>query len=124
MNYLALDYGSRKVGLAYKIGDNPIVPSQIIDYDSAEQLFTRLQQIASEKQINQIVLGLPLTLAGKIGPQATAVQEFGTKLQQLTGLPLEYSDERLTSKLFPDQPRADSLVAANILENYLHRQTA
>ena len=45
----------------------------------------------------RIVVGLPLTMRGQTGPQAQKVQAFVRRLQELSAIPIEWIDERLTT---------------------------
>ena len=121
-NYLAIDYGEAKIGLAHKIGDNPVVPSDIIANTSVDDSLHYLANLIIEKEIDVVVIGLPLTMKGEVGSQAEIVKSFGKKLHQKTKIEVKYSDERLTSKLFPGEDD-DNLAAMNILGNYLNRNT-
>lgn len=119
-NYLAIDYGSKNIGLAIKYNSNPIVPLECLHND--QNVITNIQEIINSKNINKIIIGMPYSLSGKIGPQAQIVTEFSEKLRNLTNLPVEFIDERFSSKIVDDQlPNADSLVAYNLLESYIKR---
>ena len=88
----------------------------------------------------RMVIGLPLSLDGSIGPQARAVQEFGRALEA-AGAHIDYWDERLTTAQIERRPSRpprrgerrrpatsssprDDLVAAAILQNYLDARRA
>lgn len=120
-NILAIDYGSKNIGLAGKIGDdNPIVPYDILAND--QNTFINLDKIINEKNINFILIGMPYCLSGKSGPQAEIVQKFAQNIEDKFNLEIEFIDERLTSKLFDDQmPNSDSMVAYHLLDSYLKR---
>jgi putative Holliday junction resolvase len=68
------------------------------------------------------VVGLPLTLAGDEGAQATETREFAERLGRRVGVPVELHDERLTTRLAERTGGAaasDSVAAAHLLESYL-----
>jgi putative Holliday junction resolvase len=71
------------------------------------------------------VIGLPLSLSGDEGPQATLAREFGNQLAEIVDVPVETYDERLTTRMAEESVRAgasasaDSLAAAHLLESYL-----
>ena len=88
-----------------------------------------------DREVDRIVLGLPLEMSGNEGTMAKEVRLFGALLEQELGLPVIYEDERLTTDaaeallkergLRPPERRKlrDSLAAALILEAYLeHRR--
>lgn len=119
-NYLAIDYGSKNIGLAYKLSPDPIVPSDIIPNRQINQSIKIILKFCQKKSIHKIVIGLPLSLDGSIGPQAEIIQKFSDQLSRATDLPLVLFDERYSSKIFSvkDHP-IDNYSAAAILENYL-----
>jgi len=96
---LGVDYGERRIGLA--VSD----PSGVI----AQPLPTLLRRLgkrppvqavadlAREWQVQAIVVGLPLTLAGDESDWTREARAFGDKLGERTGLPVHFVDERMTS---------------------------
>jgi putative Holliday junction resolvase len=56
-----------------------------------------LAQIAKAQEASRIVVGLPLRLDGRHGPEAKAAQELAGRLRTASGLPVELVDERLTT---------------------------
>ena len=121
-NYLSLDYGSKKIGVAYKIGADPIVPTESITNTSKKQIMTEIVALCQDKHIDQIVIGLPLNLKGEQGHQAKATIEFKKSLQKNLAIPIALTDERFTSKIYHDTENIDSYSAAAILSNYLSYQ--
>ncbi|MFA4930705.1 MAG: Holliday junction resolvase RuvX [Patescibacteria group bacterium] len=121
MNYLALDYGSKRVGVAYKIGADPVVPTDIINYQGTDNLITQINKLVTDKNIQAIIIGLPLNLKGQKGYQAKIVVEFITALQAQVGIPIQTIDERFTSSMFSAIDNIDSYSAAEILSSYLSR---
>jgi putative Holliday junction resolvase len=51
------------------------------------------------KQVELILIGLPLRLNGQEGDMAIAVREFGKDLEQRNNIPIKFIDERFSSKL-------------------------
>ena len=100
MRTLALDYGERRVGVA--ISDptgRTALPLETIERKrGAGDLFARLDALIAEYDVGQLVLGLPLSLDGSTGPQAERTRRFGRELERRTRLPVDYLDERWTSK--------------------------
>jgi putative Holliday junction resolvase len=122
-NYLAIDYGEKNIGIAYKIGDNPIVPSDIIKNDSIKQVIQKISEIIVAKEITQLVVGMPYTLRGETGPQAEVVGKFIARLQKYTSIPIDTIDERFTSQIFTEGlDNFDSYSAGEILNSYLLRK--
>jgi putative Holliday junction resolvase len=95
---LAVDPGSKRVGLA--VSDPSGTIAQALSTEPAEPaatLASRLAQIAKAQEASRIVVGLPLRLDGRHGPEAKAAQELAGRLRKASGLPVELVDERLTT---------------------------
>ena len=56
-----------------------------------------IKRVADDEEAELIVIGLPLTMAGEIGPAARAVTEESEAIASATGRPIELFDERLTT---------------------------
>ena len=98
MRYLALDVGDRRVGLA--VGDDTFglsraLPTLRRSRRLADDVST-LARIAAQEEVDAIVIGLPLTLAGTVGAQARRTQVFAAACDAI-GLPVEMYDERNTT---------------------------
>lgn len=98
MRTLAVDPGSKRVGLA--VSDPSGTIAQALSTEPAEPaatLASRLAQIAKAQGAGRIVVGLPLRLDGRHGPEAKAAQELADRLRKASGLAVELVDERLTT---------------------------
>ena len=129
---LALDVGDRRIGVALSDPTGTLAsPLTIIERTSDDQAIGAILKIASERNAGPIIVGLPRSLDGHIGPQAEKVQAFAELLRQRSSVPVEYRDERFTtvtavhlkqeaSKRRPDRKtRYDAMAAAIILQDYL-----
>lgn len=126
MNILAIDYGKRWVGLA--IGNTKegfAVPLETIDQRKEEDMFGIFKRVCLERDIEKIIVGLPVTMAGKKGESAEAVNEFVKNLEKEIDLPIELVDERLTSKMTHGDPISfgdeHSKAAALLLMTFLEK---
>ncbi|HEY9764678.1 MAG TPA: Holliday junction resolvase RuvX [Trichocoleus sp.] len=95
---LGLDVGKKRIGVAGcdRMG---LLASGIttLECKSFEQVLTSLRNLAEERQVQVLVVGLPYTMAGELGFQARQVQKVAKRLSAALNLPVEYVDERLTS---------------------------
>jgi len=97
--------------------------------DEESDLHT-IDSIAREESIGRLVVGYPRSLSGEIGPQAKRVAAFARRLSQVTALPHDLWDERLSSVQAERSAHAagdrrrpsDDIAAAIILQAYLDRQ--
>lgn len=117
MNYLGIDYGQAKIGLAKAVSDAPIaIPFSVLKNKAT--FLEDLENIVAVEDINQLVVGYPLNLAGEVGGQAKDVDIFIEKLKFL-GLPIAKQDERFSSKSAVAKGDDDASAATLILQTYL-----
>lgn len=97
--YLALDVGSRRIGVA--VSDELGLTAQpVLTLDrraSRREDLRSLARLCRRFGVAGIVVGNPLHLSGESSPQAAKIQAFADELGELTGLPVHLWDERLTS---------------------------
>lgn len=108
-------------------------PLTIIDRTDEQPGIAAILAIIDQNQVGGIVVGLPISMNGNIGPQAEKVQGFARELSQHTKLPLEFRDERLTTVAAQRlirmtrknrKVRDDAVAAALILQGYLDEKMA
>lgn len=134
--YLGLDVGERRIGVALSDASGWMASAlTTVAARPEEQAIARIGRLAVEHAVHAIVVGLPLTMRGEVGPQATTVQRFAETLREALGLPIHLFDERLTTAaaeqllrdmgLKPEKRRQqiDQVAAAIILQDFLdHRR--
>ncbi|MFC1633469.1 Holliday junction resolvase RuvX [Planctomycetota bacterium] len=133
MRYLAIDYGTKRTGLAIcDPGETIVSPLTVLQ--SREPLSEKIAQIVEDESVEAVVLGLPLNMDGSEGPQAQLVLKFADQLQSHLHIPVYLQDERLSSfgaeeKLAPAnltkgkmKERLDAVAAAEILEAFLEQK--
>lgn len=98
MRILAVDPGSKRVGLALSDPTGTIAqPLSTVDAEPHDTLAGRLAAVAIEKQAGRIIVGLPRRMDGSYGPEAKAARELAAQLRHASRLPVELVDERLTT---------------------------
>jgi putative holliday junction resolvase len=132
MRIMALDVGDKRIGVALS---DPLgilaSPHSIIERRGESDDVAAIIQIANKYQVKQIIIGLPLSLAGAVGEQAEKVHVFTTHLVKHIDIPVELRDERMTtvsakrlmregrSKKGKHIGRDDAAAAAVLLQSYL-----
>jgi putative Holliday junction resolvase len=91
---LAVDVGSARIGLAISEGTLAL-PLETLVADA--QATTRIQEIASSRDVDVVYVGLPLNLKGEFTASTTKAIEFAQLLESV-GLVVRMIDERLTTK--------------------------
>jgi putative Holliday junction resolvase len=132
MRILALDHGTKRIGVA--ISDELKMIAQPIEFIPAEPFaafLTRLQELLRDKQVELILVGMPRNMNGSYGPAALKVQEFVAALKTAVTTPIATWDERLTSvqanrfliegnvRRDKRKEKVDKMAAAILLQSYL-----
>lgn len=132
---LGLDVGERRIGVALSDASGRLATAlTTIAATPHGQALAQLARLSAKYAVCEIVVGLPLTLRGEIGPQAALVQRFAASLEQALQLPIHLVDERLTSAaaeqllrdlgLKPEKRKQqiDQVAAALILQDFLDQR--
>ena len=99
MRILGIDYGARRVGLAISDPTRLIAqPLTTIIRDQADSWWEQLGAVITAQDVEEVVVGYPLTLSGGVSGQTAEVDRFITALKERTSVPVHRYDERLTSK--------------------------
>src|SRR5678815_2498204 len=98
MRILALDHGTRRIGVAVSDEMKMIAtPLEFIPAEPFDKVIERLQQLIREKEVELILIGMPRNMDGTFGPAAQKVKDFIAALQPHLNTPVKSWDERLTS---------------------------
>lgn len=98
MRTLAIDLGSRRIGLALSDeGARFATPLEVLTVTSPDAAIAPITAIVRREAVKRIVVGLPLNMDDTLGPQARATLQWANQLQRLTNVPVVYVDERLSS---------------------------
>jgi putative Holliday junction resolvase len=125
---LALDYGSGRTGVAISDASGTLArPLTIVRRAAARTGLAELSAIIERERPELIVVGLPLTLAGREGPQVAETTSFVGRLRERCAIPIVMEDERFTTKiargLVPGRPEGDDAAAAAVLlQGFLDRR--
>jgi len=135
MRYLAIDYGTKRTGLAICDASETIT-SPLAVINDQKGLLKKIAQIVEAENVEAIVLGLPLNMTGSESSQTRMVLKFAEQLKDHLSIPVHLQDERLSSfgaeeKLAPAdftrgkrKKRIDAIAAAEILEAFLEQKKA
>ena len=119
---LALDHGTVRVGAAICDPTGTLcTPLPVIEPPEPRSV----AELVREREVEQVVVGLPVHLSGEEGSQAALARTFAEELSAILDVPVDTYDERLTSQMADASRRAgagaarDSLAAAHLLDAYL-----
>lgn len=132
MRLLALDHGTRRVGVA--VSDELKMIASPLEYIPAEpfaDFLSRLKEILVEKEVELVLVGMPRNMDGSYGPAAEKVREFVAILSAEISVPIKTLDERLTTvsaqrsllqanvRRDKRKEKVDKTAAAILLQSYL-----
>jgi len=132
MRILALDHGTRRIGVA--VSDETKTIAQPLEYIPAEpfaDFLARLKELLVAKEVDLILIGLPRNMDGSYGPAAQKVEAFAAVLKTAVTVPIKMWDERLTSaqanriliegrvRREKRKAKVDQMAAAILLQSYL-----
>lgn len=93
-----IDYGTVRIGIAITDQGRTLAsPYENYTRVSAEADARRFRRLAEEEAIRLFVVGLPVHLDGHESQKSLEARRFGQWLEESTGIPVEYFDERFTS---------------------------
>jgi len=139
---LGVDLGSKRIGLAVSDEGGEIAfPAGIIESRGGKRDIASIRALIAERKIGRAVVGLPLHMDGRRGPEADKAEKFAARLSQAAGIPVDLLDERWTSmeaeRILADIPgkrrsekraqrraqgTVDEMAASIILRTYLEQR--
>ncbi|MEK6525855.1 MAG: Holliday junction resolvase RuvX [Nitrospirota bacterium] len=129
---LALDPGTKRIGVA--LSDElgwTAQPLETYERRSVEADVAHIQRLVRMHNVRQVVMGLPIRMDGRMGPEAESAQRFLETLERGLNVPVIAWDERLTSKSAEQmlieanvsrkkrKGAVDRVAAALLLQSYL-----
>jgi putative Holliday junction resolvase len=134
MRCLGIDYGERRLGVAYGDELGVATPLPALTAADAAKRWAALCDLARVRRATDLVLGYPFNMDGSAGFKAREVDAFAARLRAELGLPVHLVDERLTSheaesSIPPSRRRqvrasglVDSRAATIILQDFLNER--
>lgn len=133
--YLGVDYGDKRTGLA-ECDVTGFLASGIttISEGGMRKTAERVAKEAAARGCKKIVIGLPKNMDGSEGPRADVIKAFAALLSEITDIPIDFYDERMSTmaayrfldgtSTFGKRRREviDTLSAEIILQNYIDRE--
>ena len=132
MRIMAIDYGDARTGIAMSdllctiVGSTAVIHSR-----NQNTVLEQILQLVKEKQVTEIVMGLPKNMDGTEGPRAELCRDFAKRIGEASGISVAMWDERrttveahniLSAHNYHGKKRkntVDAVAASLILEGYL-----
>ena len=135
--YLGVDYGDKRTGLA-ECDVSGLIAGGIgtISEGGMRKTAVKVAEEAEKRSCKKIIIGLPKNMDGSEGPRADVIKAFGSLLAEITSIPIDYYDERMTTMVAyrflgetgtygkKRKETVDTLSAQIILQNYIDRERA
>ncbi len=132
MRVLGLDYGSARCGCALSDPSGTLVtPTDVVALPATRRGMDALAALVQQREVQHVVVGLPLALGGEDTEQTRETRRFAHRLERRLGesVPVELHDERFTTRMAqrlaqgaPAAAPEDSRAAALMLEDWLAAQ--
>jgi putative Holliday junction resolvase len=124
---LALDYGSARCGCALSdVSGTIATPIDAVPRPASRRGLKLLAKLVHEREVERVIVGLPLSLRGGDTEQTRESRAFAERLSRQLGpeIPVEMHDERFTTRIAqrmegPFTTSEDSRAAAHLLESWL-----
>lgn len=127
-----VDLGEKRVGFALSDPDQFLATAkEVIVLDAPDQATNAIEAFCRQHQVERLVMGLPINMDGSRGPAARKVEEVAERLRKRLAIPVDFWDERLTTKAAHDvlieagtrrdkrRGLVDKVAAQFILQGYL-----
>ena len=123
MRVLALDYGSARCGCAVSDPTGTLAtPIDSVSDPASDRGLGEIARVVGERGVEEVVVGLPVSLSGAEHGQAAEARAFAARLAERVEVPVTIFDERFTTALArrtPGRLPEDSRAAAHLLQSYL-----
>jgi len=120
---MALDFGPARTGVAVSDPTGRIArPLGVVERAHTEKGLEQVHALVADEEVEQVVVGLPLTLRGERGDQAHASEQFAKRLRKILDVPVVLFDERFTTDLAQQTASGselDARAAAHLLSSFL-----
>ena len=120
MRFLGVDYGKKRIGVAFSD------PGGLIAFPHGTlKTFREVVAFIKKEEPEAIVVGLPVSFGGRASEQTREVRAFAERLREAVQLPIALENEILTTKIarrHTEPGKADAAAAAIILQAYLDRK--
>jgi putative Holliday junction resolvase len=134
VNYLGIDWGEKRIGLAFADEVGIAIPLPAAVAASKKARMRQIETVVETRRVEALVVGYPLNMDGSVGFKAREVDGFIEELEKRFRLPVHRIDERLSShsveqglkgqKRKPSRQSGeiDSRAAALILQDFIEEK--
>lgn len=138
MVVLGVDLGAKRIGLAVSDPEGRIAfPAGALESRGRARDVAAIADVVKQRGAGCVVIGLPVHMSGRRGPEAAAALKFAEELAKKAGVPVETLDERWTSleaerslremgrtSKKRERGEVDEIAATLLLRSFLERRSA
>jgi putative Holliday junction resolvase len=125
MNILALDYGEKRIGLAWTdTGIGVVLPFGVVKNEGGNTMYKEIGKTVVKEKIDLVVVGIPLGMDGGENKNTEKIRKFVENLKMEIDVPVEFVDERFSSQqadVMGSGVSRDEKSAMVILESFLEQ---
>lgn len=126
MNLLAVDFGTKRMGLAWAESEiNVVLPFGLLTGKNLAEISQKLLKTINTEKPDKIIFGLPKSLTGEEASNTKRVRDFAEQIKEATQVEVEFFDERFSSQLADkftnSESSRDEVAAMAILSDYLKK---
>lgn len=123
MHLLAIDYGTKNIGLAWvETGLGVVLPYGVIKDKNLDEL----AKLIKKENIDKVIIGLPFGLEKKENANTKKIKKFADDLKKLISIPVDFEDERFSSQAADRMGQGgasrDEKSAMVILQSYISKK--
>lgn len=131
---IAFDYGDVRTGVALCDPDGILATPLCVLESKSKSFIEDIEALLNEHQPIRIFIGKPLNMSGGSGESVQKVEAFSNKISEITDIPIQLVDERLSTVSAQKKLQAagvssresksliDAMAAVAILEQGLQRE--
>ena len=121
---LAIDYGLKHIGFAVSDPDRKFAFGLgVVENKKFDFVLSHIKKLSYEKEIDLIIVGLPLNMDGSSGKMVKIVQEFVNKLKKEINVSVEMVDERLSSFIAGENLK-EGLISSKKSKDFVDMESA
>ena len=125
MRALGIDLGTKRIGLAVSDLSGTIASPHSVLLRTKSVLLDHLKiaEIVQQEEVEIVVIGLPLLMAGGHGPAAKSATIEARRLSTVLSVPIEMFDERMTT-VAADRALKEANLSATARRQYVDKVAA
>ncbi len=99
MNILGIDFGTKRIGLAWmQEGLDVVLPFGVVEHEDRKKNVEAVAKLIVDERINKVIVGLPFGFDGEETENTKRIRAFAGELGKMVDVPIEFEGEEFTTK--------------------------